>query len=158
MIALVIAFLIFSIIKTNKKSVSFWMLLIYLVSLMMNFLLEITFEFKGLSDVLHAIWVIIVLSFLIMPWSKYKTINVIQAKYANGIDKFCKYVGALCIFMTVGCFIIAYAISQVVTDIDAFKYRGEQEDVYAMLGLNMKPFLLAYIFYSISYFFTFLTS
>ncbi len=153
MIYIVLAIFIYLLIKTKRSSIGFWIVLIYILSLIISFFLGNAFEYAGFFDILHAIWVICVLFLLITPWGNYSNVNHIIVKNLHGIDLFAKYAGALCIIMAVGCLILAWAVSQVVTDIDVFKYRGEQQDVYASIGLNMKPFLLAYIFYPVSHLF-----
>ena len=136
-----------------KGSAAKIFILLYLVSLCSNFLIGTDLSVRGFSDILYAIWTIIVLYIIISSWKSSFQIENIFCTNEKKLNKFVLCVGSVCIIMTIGCFAIAYLVSQVVEDINVFKYRGGQEDTYASLGISMKPYLLAYILYPISYLF-----
>lgn len=126
---------------------------LYLISLCTNFFIGTDLQIGGLSDVLYVVWTSIVLIMVISPWKKTFQIDSIICTNEKGLTRFVYIVGALCVFMTIGCSIIAYFVSKGVDNINVFKYGGGQEEVYASLGISMKPYLLAYLFYPVSYLF-----
>lgn len=153
MIFTLLLFFIILQMNVKKNSVSYILVLLYIVTLCANFLIGTDLGMHGFCDVLYVIWTAVVLSFLFMPWSSYEPINSFAICNERALMRFVYVVGALCLFMTIGCAAIAYAVNLVVEDINVFKYRGEQQEVYASIGMSMKPYLLAYIFYPISYLF-----
>lgn len=153
MIFIVLLFFLIFYYSAPKGSATKIFILLYLVSLCSNFLIGTDLSVRGFSDVLYASWTIIVLYIIISSWKSSFQIENIFCTNEKKLNRFVFCVGSLCIIMTIGCFAIAYYVSQVVEDINVFKYRGGQEDTYASLGISMKPYLLAYILYPISYLF-----
>ena len=153
MIFVLLIFFIYLLNRLSRESISYWFVVLYAVSLCANFLIGTNLGIVSWTDIPYVIWTMIVLSMLIMPWKGYQGITAITCRNPKQVDRFVYIGGALCVFMTVGCFAIAYAVSQVVEDINMFKYLGGQAGVYASLGMDMKPYLLAYIFYPVSYLF-----
>lgn len=139
--------------NTKRNSLAFLLILLYTGTLSVNFLIGTELDIQSYSDFFYVVWTVLVLSLLFKSWRYYTPIKSFTFTNEKKLNWFVYIVGTLCVFMTIGCAGIAYAVNQVVEDINVFKYRDGQADVYASLGMSMKPYLLAYIFYPISYLF-----
>lgn len=154
MIYVLIGILLIFYFSFSKYSISRILTLLYLFSLLANFFIGTYSLNEGLLlQLFYVLWVGLVLFLIISPWNKYKIINSIDNVDYKKLLLFVKIVGTICIFMTVGCFILGHAIHNVVEDIDGFKYRGGQEEILGALNISTKPYLLAYALYPLSYFF-----
>ena len=157
MLIVLLVFLIFLLRYFPQKSVAFFFVMLYAVSLSMNFLIGTSLSVVSNSDILYVLWTGTVLYLIISPWKDFaniKRFSTLNSSRSKTIDRFAYIVGSLCVFMTVGCLLIYIALYSVVDDINMFKYReGEQQQVYSTLGVSMLPYMLAYVFYPLSYLF-----
>ncbi len=154
MLIVLLAFLIFLLRYFPKNSVAFYFVILYSVSLSMNFLIGTDLGIVSQSDIFYVLWTGAVLFLIISPWKKITGINRFSSINSVKIDRFSYIVGSLCVFMTLGCLLIYGVLYSVVDDINIFKYKeGAQQDVYSSLGVSMLPYMLAYVFYPLSYLF-----
>lgn len=153
MIFVLLFIFILMLVSAKSNSIRFLLILLYIGTLSVNFLIGTDLSVQSFSDILYVIWTVLVLSLLFKSWNYYTPIESFEPCNEKKLKRFVYIVGTLCIFMTIGCAGIAYAVSQVVEDINVFKYRDGQADVYESLGMSMKPYILAYILYPISYLF-----
>ena len=154
MLIVLLAFLILLLRYFPKNSVAFYFVVLYAVSLSMNFLIGTDLGINSQSDIFYVLWTGTVLFLIVSPWKNFTGINRFSSINSVKIDRFDYVVGSLCVFMTVGCLLIYSALYYVVEDVNIFKYKeGIQQDVYSSLGVSMLPYMLAYVFYPLSYLF-----
>ena len=135
---------------SNKGSLAFYYALIVLVSLVGNLFIKVNYDVV-LSDILHFLWILIVLAFMILPWNSYYGVREISCSNPKRLKTVTVTLIVFLMIQLIGCSILAYYTITMIDDINMFKYHDGTTDFYYSLGINLRPFMLATYFYPLSY-------
>ena len=124
--------------------------MIFITSLT-GFLLLFNFGDFKMIDVVHAIWIIITISMVVLPWKGYKQITEITCGDRKRTDTIATILTVICIALGISCAILSYFVLSFVTDINQFKYVDGASEFYYSLGIDMKGFILTTLLYPLGY-------
>ena len=136
--------------RGNKQSLAYYFTLIVVISLIGNLFIKENYSVDT-SDVLHVIWIFIVLAFTIYPWKSYYGVKEVTCSNPRRLKTVTIILIVFLLIQLVGCAILAFYVTSTVEDINYFKYREGTTSYYYSLGINLTPYMLATLFYPLSY-------
>ena len=136
--------------SVNRRSLAYYYTLVVIISLVGNLFVRENYV-ASLPDVLHAMWIIIVLAFLILPWKSFHSIREVKCSNPKRLKNVTIFLIVFLMIQLVGCSVLAYYTMTMIDDISMFKYHDGTTDFYYSLGINLRPFMLATFFYPLSY-------
>lgn len=147
---IVYIFCIFLLFMSPKDSIPKLLSLFFVLSLTV-FLLFFRFRTLEPIDILHAIWIIIVISMAVMPWKGFKQITTISVRDNKKVDTIATILIVICVALGISCLVLSYYVLTSITDINRFKYVDGTSDFYYSLGIDLHGFLLTTLLYPIGY-------
>lgn len=102
-------------------------------------------------DIVHAIWIIITICAIVLPWKDYKRIKEITCYNNVRTDRLATALIVLCIILGISCGILSYYVLTNITDINRFKYYDGPSDFYYSLDIDMHGFILTTLLYPLGY-------
>lgn len=136
--------------KVNKHSLAFFFTLIVVISLVGNLFIKENYVID-LSDILHFFWILLVLGLIITPWKSYHSIKEVKCVNPKRLKFVTICLVVFCLIMLVGCAVLAYFTITMIEDVNLFKYKDGPTEFYYSLGIDLRPFMFATLFYPLSY-------
>ena len=115
------------------------------------YLLLFNFGDFQMIDIVHAIWIVITIGAIVLPWKDFKGISEIRVENKKRVDTIATILIVICIILGVSCSVIAYYVLTTITDINRFKYVDGASEFYYSLGIDMKGFILTTLLYPLGY-------
>lgn len=150
MVLVVLLFCVFMLFKIPKGSVARLLFFFFILSLSGYVFL---FKSGGIQtiDILHAIWIIITICAIVLPWKNFRQIKEITCNSKERTDRFATILIVICILLDISCGILAYYVLTRISDINMFKYVDGPSDFYYSLGIDMHGFILTTLLYPLGY-------
>lgn len=154
MIFLVSVFLFYSLKFYKSKSLSFFITLIVLFSIILSVFLGRELEIENIYDLLVLFLMIFFMIIIILPWKNYRAVSYINVLNPLKVSKLTNLLVCINSFVFVIFFITSYVVMTAVSDINEFKYgEGVSKDFYyTLLPFNVTFFNIANLFYYSAYF------
>lgn len=147
---IVLLFCIYLFLRSKKGSLARFIALLFVVSLLGYLLFFVSNDFHA-KDLLHALWIIITLSAIVVPWKDYTSINSITTTNSSRADRLATILSIFCILLCISCGILSYYVLSIISNINEFKYGGDGVDFYYSLGIDLHGFLLTTKLYPLGY-------
>lgn len=129
------------------------MISIQIISLAGVFFINADYPLDSLFGVFNLFITIIILTMIILPWAKVKSIRVVNCFNEQKLLRLTKFLIGVSILPFIVFSIVATFVILYVDDINAFKYgEGEAIEFYYSLPINTKLIILANYLFNFSYF------
>ena len=126
---------------------------IQLVSIAFSFFLLDNIEINTVTRFFNTLFLFLVLAIMIYPFRRYHNIKAITYHNLNRVKYLSKLLSIISAVTFVVLLITSYVIIVNISDINAFKYDGDESDIlYRRLPISIKLFMFSSLFYNLAYF------
>lgn len=149
-VALVLFFCVGLFFYVGKRSIASFLSLIIIISLIFYCAISDQNLFDA-SHLLHALWVILTIGAIVLPWKEFKNIKVIEGYDLKKTDSVSRVLIITCLALVAFCIIISFFVLSYISDINQYKYTDGTQDFYSSLDMDLHALTLAVLLYPLGY-------